>query len=76
MFYDQGIEKFLFEEIRKCKEKNYTIIIISSSEDIGVMKHLCDEVIYVSNGYVKTDDIYSGIPMVYTMEKIMRELLK
>ena len=47
-----------------------------SSEDIDVMKHLCDEVIYVSNGYVKTDDIYSGIPMVYTMEKIMRELLK
>lgn len=47
-----------------------------SSEDIGVMKHLCDEVIYVSNGYVKTDDIYSGIPLVYTMEKIMRELLK
>lgn len=40
------------------------------------MKHLCDEVIYVSNGYVKTDDIYSSIPLVYTMEKIMRELLK
>lgn len=75
MFYNQGIEKFLFEEIRKCKEKNYTIIIISS-EDIGVMKHLCDEVIYVSNGYVKTNQIYSGIPLIYTMEKIMRELLK
>lgn len=47
-----------------------------SSEDIGVMKYLCDEGIYVSNGYVKTGDIYSGIPLVYTMEKIMRELLK
>lgn len=75
MVYDKLIEKFLFDEIRKYKEKNYTIIMISS-EDIGVMKHLCDEVIYVSNGYVKTDDICSGIPMIYTMEKIMRELLK
>lgn len=75
MVYDKLIEKFLFDEIRKYKEKNYTIIMISS-EDIGVMKHLCDEVIYASNGYVKTDDICSGIPMIYTMEKIMRELLK
>lgn len=75
MVYDKLIEKFLFDEIRKYKEKNYTIIMISS-EDIAVMKHLCDEVIYVSNGYVKTDDICSGIPMIYTMEKIMRELLK
>lgn len=41
-----------------------------SSEDIGVMKHLCDDVIYVSDGCVKIEGIFTGIPMVYTMKKL------
>ena len=51
-------------------------MIVVTSEDAGVLEHLCDEVIFVSDGFVMTDQIISNIPLVYTMEKIIRELIK
>lgn len=44
-------------------------MIVVTSEDVGVLEHLCDEVIFVSDGFVMTDQIISNIPLVYTMEK-------
>ena len=71
--YDEIVEKELFEEVEKYKAKNYKVIMITST-DIGVMKYLCDHIIYASNGYLKMGNIVSGIPVQYTFERIMKEL--
>lgn len=71
--YDEIVEKELFEELEKYKAKNYKVIIITSM-DVGVMKYLCDHIIYASNGYLKMGSIVSGIPVQYTFERIMKEL--
>ncbi len=71
--YDEIVEKELFEELEKYKAKNYKVIMITST-DIGVMKYLCDHIIYASNGYLNMGNIVSGIPVQYTFERIMKEL--
>ena len=71
--YDEIVEKELFEELEKYKAKSYKVIMITST-DIGVMKYLCDHIIYASNGYLKMGNIVSGIPVQYTFERIMKEL--
>lgn len=71
--YDEIVEKELFVEVEKYKAKNYKVIIITST-DVGVMKYLCDHIIYASNGYLKMGSIVSGIPVQYTFERIMKEL--
>lgn len=71
--YDEIVEKELFEEVEKYKAKNYKVIMITST-DIGVMKYLCDHIIYASNGYLKMGNVVSGIPVQYTFERIMKEL--
>lgn len=73
--YDKKRENLIFEVIRKYKTKNYTIIIFTD-EDIGILEHLCDEVIYASDGPVKMEEIVSDIPLLYTLERIMTELVK
>lgn len=72
--YDKKRENLIFEVIRKYKAKNYTIILFTA-EDIGILEHLCDEVIYVSDGQVKMGEIVSDIPLLYTLERIMKELV-
>lgn len=73
--YNKLVDKAIFEEVKKYKENKCTVILITA-EDIGVLEHLCDEVIYTSDGFVMTGQIISNIPLMYTFEKIMRELLK
>ena len=73
--YDKSIESLIFEVIRKYKAKNYTIILFTAV-DIGVLEHLCDEVVYISDGQVNMGELISGIPLLYTLERIMKELLK
>ena len=72
--YDKKRGNLIFEVIRKYKAKNYTIILFTD-EDIGILEHLCDEVIHVSDGQVKRGEIVSGIPLLYTLEEIMKELV-
>lgn len=69
------VDKTIFEEVKKYKEKKYTVIVLTS-EDVGVLEHLCDEVIFVSDGLVMTDQVISNIPLMYAFEKMMRELSK
>lgn len=45
-----------------------------TSMDMGVMKYLCNHIIYASNGYLKMGNIVSAIPVQYTFEKIMKGL--
>ena len=53
----------------KLSDGESTIVIIGYNKII-------DEVIFVSDGFVMTAQIISNIPLVYTMEKIIRELIK
>lgn len=69
------VDKTIFEEVKKYKEKKYTVIVLTS-EDVGVLEHLCDEVIFVSDGIVMTNQVISNIPLMYAFEKMMRELSK
>lgn len=73
--YDKALENLIFEEIRKYKSKNYQVILISS-EDVGAMEHLCDDVIYVSDGKVRHGMLTSGVPMLYAVERIVGILTK
>lgn len=73
--YNKLVDKAIFEEVKKYKEMKYTVIAVTA-EDIGVLEHLCDEVIFTSDGFVMTDQVISNIPLIYTFEKIMREVSK
>lgn len=75
-FYEQRQKKLLFEEIYRYKNKNYIIIIMLSNNNMGSMEHLCDEVIHISDGNVMLGKIYSGVPMLYAIEKLAYELTK
>lgn len=68
-------KKLLFEEIYRYKNKNYIIIMLSNN-NMGSMEHLCDEVIHISDGNVMLGKIYSGVPMLYAIEKLAYELTK
>lgn len=74
-FYEQRQKKLLFEEIYRYKNKNYIIIMLSNN-NMGSMEHLCDEVIHISDGNVMLGKIYSGVPMLYAIEKLAYELTK
>ncbi|WP_295288168.1 MurR/RpiR family transcriptional regulator [uncultured Catenibacterium sp.] len=73
--YNKLVDKAIFEEVKKYKEMKYTVVVVTA-EDVGVLEHLCDEVIFTSDGFVMTDQVISNIPLIYTFEKIMRELSK
>lgn len=74
-FYERLQKKLLFEEIYRYKNKNYMIIMLTNT-NMGSMEHLCDEVIHISDGSVMLGKIYSGIPMLYAIEKLAYELIK
>lgn len=71
--YASAIKDAVVEEIEKYKSRNYKIVMITS-EPIGGLECLCDNVIYASEGLVKMGNIVSGIPVLYTFERIMKEL--
>ena len=73
--YNKLVDKAIFEEVKKYKEMKYTVVVVTA-EDVGVLEHLCDEVIFTSDGFVMTDQVISNIPLIYTFEKNMRELSK
>ena len=73
--YNKIANKAIFEEVKKYKEMKYTVIAVTA-EEVGFLEHLCDEVIFTSDGFVMTDQVISNIPLMYTFEKIMRELSK
>lgn len=75
VFYERLQKNPLFEEIYRYKNKNYMIIMLSNN-NMGSMEHLCDEVIHVSDGSVMLGKIHSGIPMLYSIEKLAYELTK
>lgn len=52
------------------------MIIMFSNNHMGSMEHVCDEVIHISDGSVMLGEIYSGIPMLYAIEKLAYELTK
>lgn len=74
-FYESLQRKLLFEEIYRYKNKNYMIIMLTNT-NMGSMEHVCDEVIHISDGNVMLGKIYSGIPMLYAIEKLAYELTK
>lgn len=74
-FYERLQKKLLFEEIYRYKNKNYMIIMLTK-DNMGSMEHVCDEVIHVSDGNVMLGKIYSGVPMLYAIEKLAYELTK
>lgn len=74
-FYESLQKKLLFEEIYRYKNKNYMIIMLTNT-NMGSMEHVCDEVIHISDGNVMLGKIYSGIPMLYAIEKLAYELIK
>lgn len=73
MFCERNLESTIFEEIKKYKSKNYTVILITN-EKVSAMEHLCDAVIYASEGKVSMGKFNSFVPMVYATEQIFYEL--
>ncbi|WP_288951589.1 MurR/RpiR family transcriptional regulator [uncultured Catenibacterium sp.] len=75
IIYNHFYQKVIFDQINKYKSKNYTIIMISLA-NIGKFNQLCDLTIYASNGIMKVGQVESGVPMLYTLEKLMDEVIK
>ncbi len=75
IIYNHFYQKVIFDQINKYKSKNYTIIMISL-ENIGKLNQLCDLTIYASNGIMKVGQVESGVPMLYTLEKLTDEVIK
>ena len=66
-------QKELFEVVGKYKSKNYTIIMVAY-ENVGMIEQLCDLVVYASNGIMKVGKVESGLPMLYTLERLTDEV--
>ena len=66
-------QKELFEVVSKYKSKNYTIIMVAY-ENVGMIEQLCDLVVYASNGIMKVGKVESGLPMLYTLERLTDEV--
>ena len=75
IIYNHFYQKVIFDQINKYKSKNYTIIMISLA-NIGKFNQLCDLTIYASNGIMKVGQVESGVPRLYTLEKLMDEVIK
>ena len=75
IIYNYFYQKLIFEQVNKYKSENYTIIMVSIS-NVGKFNQLCDLIIYASNGIMKVGQIESGIPMLYTLEKLTDEVIK
>ena len=66
-------QKELFEVVNKYKSKNYTIIMVAY-ENVGMIEQLCDMIVYASNGIMKVGKVESGLPMLYTLERLTDEV--
>ena len=75
IIYEKSLENQIFEEIRKFKSKHYQVILLSS-ENVGAMEYLCDDVIYVADGNVKYGSLTSGVPVLYAVERTVGILTK
>lgn len=51
-------------------------MILLSSENVGAMEYLCDDVIYVADGNVKYGLLTSGVPVLHAIERIVGILTK
>ncbi|WP_295139268.1 hypothetical protein [uncultured Catenibacterium sp.] len=47
-----------------------------SFANVGKFSQLCDLIIYASNGIMKVGQVESGVPMLYTLEKLTDEVVK
>lgn len=52
------------------------IQIMISLANIVKFNQLCDLTIYASNGIMKVGQVESGVPMLYTLEKLTDEVIK
>lgn len=43
-------------------------------ENVGMIEQLCDLVVYASNGIMKVGKVESGLPMLYTLERLTDEV--
>lgn len=75
IIYNHFYQKVIFDQINRYKSKNYTIIMISLAH-VGKFSQLCDLTIYASNGIMKVGQVESGVPMLYTLEKLTDEVIK
>ena len=75
IIYNDFYQKVRFDQINRYKSKNYTIIMISLAH-VGKFSQLCDLTIYASNGIMKVGQVESGVPMLYTLEKLTDEVIK
>lgn len=75
IIYNDFYQKVIFDQINRYKSKNYTIIMISLAH-VGKFSQLCDLTIYASNGIMKVGQVESGVPMLYTLEKLTDEVIK
>ena len=75
IIYEKSLENQIFEEIRKFKSKHYQVILLSS-ENVGAMEYLCDDVIYVADGNVKYGLLTSSVPVLHAIERIVGILTK
>lgn len=51
-------------------------MILLSSENVGAMEYLCDDVIYVADGNVKYGLLTSSVPVLHAIERIVGILTK
>ena len=51
-------------------------VILLSSENVGAMEYLCDDVIYVADGNVKYGLLTSSVPVLHAIERIVGILTK
>ena len=75
IIYNSFYQKKIFDQINKYKSKNYTIIMVSFA-NVGKFSQLCDLIIYASNGIMKVGQVESGVPMLYTLEKLTDKVIK
>lgn len=73
VFYEESQEEVIYKVINAYHKYHYQVILIARG-NVNKMEELCEVIIHISDDDLKFGEIYSRIPMIYTIENIANEI--
>lgn len=75
VFYEEAQKELILRVIEEYHKNRYQVILISRGH-VKKMDQLCEVIIHISDDDVKIGEIYSRIPVIYTIENLANGLKK
>lgn len=73
IFYEESQKETIHKIINAYHKNHYQVILIARG-NVKKMEELCEVIVHISDDELKFGEIYSRIPMIYTIENIANEI--